>query len=96
MSKPPKNWPAAALPARMNEAFAAYFLGIGVTMFRAGVKAGRYPGPVRDRARKLWKTADLQAAVDAEGGQPQHGALDDWIDRLGEHQAHGRHAPQRN
>ena len=57
-------------PARMDEAMAANYLGVGLTSFRQRVAALTYPQPVQEGARKLWSRLQLDRFVAAQFGLP--------------------------
>jgi predicted DNA-binding transcriptional regulator AlpA len=79
-------WPPAALCAEA----AAYHMGqLSVGTFLAEVAAGRFPPPIWvTEGRKAWRTADLDALLDARAGRlPQsvadpaaaaRAAADEW------------------
>jgi hypothetical protein len=87
MPKIPDTWPHGALPGRMNDECTAYFLGVSVSMLRAGVRVGRYPAPIRDGGRVLWLTADLQEHVDRARQSGEAPVKDAWLARYDDDRA---------
>ena len=71
-------------PARMDEAMAALYLGIGVTTLREDrAKAvRRYPAPVREGGRLLWSKRQLDLFVEAQFGIATASSEEDptWAD----------------
>jgi hypothetical protein len=53
-------------PARMNADLTALYLGIGHNTLNEGVKAGRYPAPVREGGRIFWAKRQLDEFVSAQ------------------------------
>jgi hypothetical protein len=88
MPKAPATWPIGALPARMNGECAAFFVGVSLAKFKAGVKTGKYPPSIKDGGNVLWRVRDLLAHVDGRSNPGQAkdngywlGLLDDADDR---------------
>lgn len=46
--KPPKGWPAEALPRRMTGEWAAFYVGVSYNTFMSRVEGGVFPRPDRD------------------------------------------------
>lgn len=57
--------PANLPPRGLEEETAAAYCGLGVGTFRAEVKAGRLPSPVRFRGRIVWDRVALDRAWDS-------------------------------
>lgn len=55
-------------PARMSEELAALYLGVSQNTLRAGVKAHRYPQPIREGGRVLHLRPLLDRWVMAQAG----------------------------
>lgn len=87
-----KNLAATRLPHRrgLSEAEAALYVGIGSTLFRGMVSAGRMPRPRRIASARVWDVDELDAAfkslpIDGEETQP-----DTWRDYHGGRSAQTR------
>jgi len=74
MPKTPRNWPASALPRRMDRAMAAYYCGLSPGSFDAAVADGEFPKPRQQGRRLVWDIHELDRAMNALDGLPPQGA----------------------
>lgn len=79
--------PASLPPRGLRAEQAAAYVGVSPDTFRAEVKAGRMPAPIRLGRRVVWDRCALDKAFDALStlDQAERGALnrDPWLERLG-------------
>jgi predicted DNA-binding transcriptional regulator AlpA len=80
------NLPASLPPRGLSEPQAAAYVGVSPDTFRAEVKAGRLPQPVRLGRRVVWDRLALDRAMDALSAldRAERGVLteDPWLERL--------------
>jgi hypothetical protein len=62
-------------PRGLNRDLAAWYVGVGVTLFDEMVRDGRMPRPFRINTRTLWDRHRLDGAIDALSDQ---GDRDPW------------------
>lgn len=86
--QPDHSLPVSLPPRGLREGQAAAYVGVSPETFRAEVKAGRMPQPVRMGRRIVWDRVALDRAFDALSAldQAERGTLshDPWLERLGD------------
>ena len=72
----------ALSPRLVARADAAYYVGVGTTLFDDLVRQGMMPRPKAIGSRRLWDLRELDKTIDElpEAGEPPHGcgAPDGW------------------
>jgi hypothetical protein len=67
--------PASITPRCLNRARAAWYVGVGVTLFDEMIRDGRMPKPFKVNTRTLWDRYRLDDAIEALSDQD---ASDPW------------------
>jgi excisionase family DNA binding protein len=72
--------PKSPSPRILSEREAAAYLGVGRTLFRARIKAGQFPAPMRQGRRVLWDKKTLDRYLDTLSGLNDNESANSWGD----------------